>query len=390
MQRKNNRLTRWLIALSLAALMALTGCATGTPQQRIFWPPPPEQPRLEYVGVYSGEADLPTTGWRAFKRATVGLDHNENLKSPSSVASNGQGQVYVAMPQRGKIKVFDFNRLSFSDFLAEAQGKPYGLAIDSKGNLYVANHEHHNVSVFSAQGAPLFAFGAEVLRRPVRIALNERLGRIYVSDPGRQQVVVFGFDGKQLLTIGGAAETRGGEDGEFNVPAGIAIDRENRLFVCDQLNARIQVFDADGKFLYKFGERGDRDWQFESPRDLAFDSDNNLWLVDFRKAALLTYSPKGDWLMTTRGPGATNAQLWFATPGALTIDAQDRIYIVDFLNDRISVWQYVSAAYLAAHPLPTDWMTRTDVLDIWKTGNPSARPPVKSPEAGEAKPALPR
>jgi len=49
---------------------------------------------------------------------------------------------------------------------------------------------------------------------------------------------------------------RGSGDGEFMAPTDIAIDSRGRLFVTDQNNNRIQVFDAKGNYLWQFGSAG--------------------------------------------------------------------------------------------------------------------------------------
>lgn len=43
--------------------------------------------------------------------------------------------------------------------------------------------------------------------------------------------------------------SRGREPGQFNLPHNIAVDRQNNIYVADRSNRRIQVFDADGKYL---------------------------------------------------------------------------------------------------------------------------------------------
>jgi len=42
---------------------------------------------------------------------------------------------------------------------------------------------------------------------------------------------------------------RGYGQGEFNIPHNIAIDYQNRIYVADRANGRLQVFDTDGNFL---------------------------------------------------------------------------------------------------------------------------------------------
>jgi len=41
----------------------------------------------------------------------------------------------------------------------------------------------------------------------------------------------------------------GDQPGQFNIPHSIALDAEGNVYVADRGNARIQVFDSDGKFL---------------------------------------------------------------------------------------------------------------------------------------------
>ncbi|MBA3914086.1 MAG: hypothetical protein H0X25_09600 [Acidobacteriales bacterium] len=49
---------------------------------------------------------------------------------------------------------------------------------------------------------------------------------------------IFHDKGQILMFVG----SHGDKAGEFNLPAGIYIDRNNRVYVGDQLNHRVQVF----------------------------------------------------------------------------------------------------------------------------------------------------
>jgi tripartite motif-containing protein 71 len=47
--------------------------------------------------------------------------------------------------------------------------------------------------------------------------------------------------------------------GQFDRPAGVAFDNQlNRIVVTDKDNHRIQVFQPDGTFIFKFGEKGSK------------------------------------------------------------------------------------------------------------------------------------
>ena len=48
----------------------------------------------------------------------------------------------------------------------------------------------------------------------------------------------------------------GNGPGEFNRPEGLCVDKQDRLYVADSCNHRIQIFDPQGKFLRTYGKAG--------------------------------------------------------------------------------------------------------------------------------------
>src|SRR5580698_19353 len=59
--------------------------------------------------------------------------------------------------------------------------------------------------------------------------------------------------------------SKGKEDGQFNRPSSIVLDKKGNLFVTDTNNHRIQVFDNKGQFIRKWGEKGKDEGQFNRP-----------------------------------------------------------------------------------------------------------------------------
>lgn len=330
-------------------LVMLTGCAGPQKLPRLFWPPPPEQPRLEFIGAYSAVEDFPKSPGQLFTEKMTGKQVVPAFKTPFGVASDGKGLVYVSDIHDRNLRVIDMNAPTIEYFTKELLfATPLGMTMDSRDNLYIADGAKEKVFVFGPGKKPLFTFGTpEVISKPAYLAINEKLDRIYVSDGDGHRIVVFDMRGKHLFSFG----TKGEGEGEFYSPQGVAIDQEGKVYVADMFNARIQVFDAEGKYLSRFGQRGDQIWQFDRPKSLAFDSEGHLYVLDSRKAAILIYDRNGKLLLTTGTGAPSTHKMGFGLPASIFIDANDRIYVADSLNKRFAVWQYLSQAYLAKNPI---------------------------------------
>ena len=68
-----------------------------------------------------------------------------------------------------------------------------------------------------------------------------------VSDGNNHCVKVFDQSGTFLYKFG----TEGNQDGQFNWPRGMLVDRYSNLLVCDGDNNRVQQFTLDGHFTGK-------------------------------------------------------------------------------------------------------------------------------------------
>lgn len=353
MQKPFNRLFLPFLAL----ILLLAGCAAPEPKLRIFWPPPPGDPRLEFIGVYSSQHSFPKTATQRRLESITGRADAAEFISPFGIVSDGRGIVYVSDVHLRNVRVYDFNNQKV-DFLSKTPifDTPMGMALDRQGRLYIADSVKKMVLVFSPARTPLASIGSsKQLSRPVYLAVHDDLGRLYVSDGQQHQIVVFDLQGKHLFTFG----QLGGGDGDFFAPQGMAFSPEGLLYVADQFNARIQVFQPDGTFVRAFGERGSQQSQFELPKDLSFDSEGNLWVVDGRRPHILTYSPDGQLLLVTGSKALSSTPLGFGTARAIHVDSRDRVHVSDMLNHRFSVWQYLSADYLREQPIAEDDLRRT-------------------------------
>jgi DNA-binding beta-propeller fold protein YncE len=341
--------SRASVSLFLGAALLLGGCAvTENPKTRVLWPPPPNQPRLEWIGNYSSLDSMPKTTAEKLTKSILGAQSQPVFKRPFGIATAGDGRIFVSDADQKMVIVYDLNKRAVYPFSQTgAIRSPFGLAVDRSGRLFVADAPGQSILVFGPDDTPLFAFGGpDHLEYPVFLALDEDRDKIYVADSRAHRIVVFTMQGEYLSSFG----QWGANDGHFYSPQGLAVDKDGNLYVADMFNARIQVFDAEGNFVRKFGERGDRQWNFEMPKGIAIDSDGNLHITDARKKAIVTYNSEGRLLLFTGGDRPSHP-LSLGLPTGIWIDRQDRIYVADQINRRFVIWQYLNAEYLKEHPI---------------------------------------
>ena len=111
------------------------------------------------------------------------------------------------------------------------------------------------------------------LNYPDGVAVSKD-GTIAVSDWGSShQVKKYSLQGKLLSVIG---NNRAYNNGQFDKPTGLVFSSNKMLYVVDRYNHRVQVFQQDDKFAFKFGSYGSNPGQFRCPVKIAIDTDNSV------------------------------------------------------------------------------------------------------------------
>ena len=141
------------------------------------------------------------------------------------------------------------------------------------------------------------------------------------------KVLEFSMGGEFLSSFG----SKGSEDGQLLKPSGIAIDKNNTVYVVDRGNFRIQVF-IEGVFQSKFGIKGSRKGQFEEPYDIAIDNfAEQIFVTDRKLDRVQAFNLQGDFISfyTNRrqlGP--------MKCPNCITIDIDSFVLITKCSEDK--------------------------------------------------------
>lgn len=345
-----------ILLLILLSVLAACAVAPSPESQRYFWPPPPDRPRIEWIKSYSSQLDIEKSGPQRFWAAISGEDQPISLVKPLEVKSVPElNRFYVSDVGRAAVMVFDLARHELRS-LQTPQGAPpiihpISIVTDRDNNLYLLERRSNTILVFDSSEKYLRAIAISKIpsvSRPLSLSIDRKNSRLLLADGGTKKIYVLDLTGALLFSFGGSGDV----DGQFNLPISIAVNSKGHIIVADGFGANVQVFDATGKYLRRFGRRGDAPGDFQLLKSVAVDSSDNIYVVDGRSHAVFIFNERGELLLSLGGFYAVAASGkvapgGFSVPVAIDIDSTDRMFVVDQLNSRIQVFQYLSDSYMS-------------------------------------------
>jgi DNA-binding beta-propeller fold protein YncE len=255
------------------------------------------------------------------------------LDTPRGLALDHAGNIFVADTNNGRIEKFSpsgtyITSIGRKGSDAGELGEPNGIAIDRFGNIYVAEASNHRVQKLKSDGTFIAQWTGPEPRfyGPRKIAIGPD-DSIYVVDQGRTRIVKFSPDGQVLANWG----RKGNGDGEFDDPTSVAVDpTNNKVYVADPCNKRIQVFDSNGKFIDKWPiPEWQRLYGFE---DLAIDSKaGRLYASSANMDTVLVFDLNGTRIGSLRPKPPDKLE----GPSALAL-VNRKLYVLCMFGNRVS------------------------------------------------------
>jgi len=92
-------------------------------------------------------------------------------------------------------------------------------------------------------------------------------------------------------------------NGEFSLISDLALDRQGNIYVTDKAGARITQFDRSGVFRRTIGRLGDNIDEFIRPKGIAIDKENRIWVVDAGTEVAKIYNQQAQLLLFFGLPG---------------------------------------------------------------------------------------
>jgi uncharacterized protein (DUF924 family)/sugar lactone lactonase YvrE len=201
-------------------------------------------------------------------------------------------------------------------------------AVAPNGDVYVLSRAAHPVMVFDAEGRFVSSWGEGVFSSFVHGMTIDPAGHVWITDTGLHTVTEHTADGKTLRTLGthgAASPTLYGKP--FNMPTGVTFASNGDVFVSDGYgNRRVHCFSAEGELKHSWGEPGDGPGQFALVHFITADAEDRLYVCDRENHRIQIFATTGEVLAQWTG---------FVMPSDLAF-GREAIYVA--AADGVSVW----------------------------------------------------
>jgi DNA-binding beta-propeller fold protein YncE len=128
------------------------------------------------------------------------------------------------------------------------------------------------------------------------------MGKVYLADRNGNQILKFYSNGTFIETIG----LKGAGPRQFDGPHGIAIGSDNdNVYVTDMKSHRVQVFESNKSFIRQWGSFGNGTGQFsDTAPGIAVDNNssnnNKVYVIDKINTRVQMFDKEGNYLTGRR------------------------------------------------------------------------------------------
>lgn len=219
---------------------------------------------------------------------------------------------------------------------------PKGIVVNYKNQIIVSQESQHNITVFGKRCRKVLSFGSygtgeAQFNHPCGVAVDKQ-NFMYVSDSKNNRIQKFDNEGHFVKEYSGNEV----KNGALSQPMGITVGTE-KIFVVDRGNGRIVVLSPELQYKYSFGSRGRSRGQFEDPWDVATDANGLVYVTDIKMHTVQIFESTGAYRSQIGTEGTQKGRL--NRPSGIDIDQFGRIFVCEFGNHRVSIF-HISSEFI--------------------------------------------
>ncbi len=299
---------------------------TSASRQVIIYPLPPDTARIQFLTSFSSSENT-ARNQSAFSRFIFGKSPVKPIKKPYGIAVHS-GKIYICDTGLGLLDIIDFDKNTFDYFDPQGIGKlklPLNCFVDEDGMIYVADGVRLQVVVFDEKGNYVDAFGDADKFKPTDVFVSGN--KIWVANIKNNKIHVYDKASRKFLYS--LPEAEQGEPGFLYSPANIFVTSD-KVYVSDMGDFKIKIFTHDGKYLSSVGSNGTSAGQFMRPKGIAVDKEENLYVVDASFENTQILNKEGHVLLFFGGPYKGPGDMWL--PAKVAIDYDNLKYFQKYVD----------------------------------------------------------
>ncbi len=231
------------------------------------------------------------------------LPEGWSFKDVAGLSIDSQDRVFILNRSDHPVMVFDLDGNLLTSWGEGFFNRAHGNCIGSDGSVYCTDDGNHTVSKFTPQGKLLQVLGE------------------------KSQYSDTGYKPKSNLLESLATIKRGGPP--FNRPTGVTLSSSGEIYVSDGYgNARVHKFSPNGALLFSWGEPGNAPSQFRLPHSIWMDKQERVWVTDRENNRIQIFNARGEFLSQWTD---------LLRPTDIFIDDEETVYVSE-LGLRVSLF----------------------------------------------------
>lgn len=255
-----------------------------------------------------------------------------HLNEPTFALSAANGKIFVSDSGNHRIAVFNERGKFLYEIGGTASKKtlsyPYGLGVLGGERLIIADTMARAIYEFKFNGEYVRNWLADTTNiEPAGVFVTSNQ-LVYVTDLGGKKILVFSKQGKLIKTVISKSIT-------LSSPQGISVNDDGTFWVADGGNYNVKLIQPDGELKFLFD--GGPDWPLSSIKGLAVDKEQRIYVADTLSNTVRVFDQKGNNLASLSS-GKTGQKMQF--PVGISVDSKGRIYTADQGNNQIQVWTW--------------------------------------------------
>jgi len=252
-------------------------------------------------------------------------DKNGEFNGPIGIYIDLNGNIFVCDSLNKRVQIFDKNFNFIKNIIIS--GRPSDVFVDNN-IIYISDYYDFKIYSYSQLGnvkLKEYKINTDAdwyfYKAPVSIYVTQE-HNIFFSVPWENRVDLFSQEGNFIKSYGDSVR-----DYCFLYPTSISISNDEKIFIVDNMNNSVLIFDINKNFKSKIN------YNFEHPNGVTIDENGNIYIISKYTGEIVSYDK--NLILRFKIENFSNDSFLF--PSDLYV-YKDKLYIVDSYNDRIVIF----------------------------------------------------